>query len=181
MKIDKKVLKKVVKVLLNKLPKEEKTLLKVADDLELLQFLYKKNKDFRNFFSNPDISYEKKAEFIEKFSKEQKLNEVVVEAIKYIIKVNRANILKVLASEFKFEVEKFFATLKGEIISAYEIDEEDINEIKAVFEKKIGKKVEFEVKQDPSIIGGVIVKAGSYILDASVKSYLKQLASQLTK
>jgi len=48
LKIDKKVLKRVVKVLLNKLPKEEEKLLKVADDLDTLQFLYKKNKDFRN-------------------------------------------------------------------------------------------------------------------------------------
>jgi len=48
MKIDKKVLKRVIKVLLNKIPKEESALIKVSDDLALIQELYRKEKSFRN-------------------------------------------------------------------------------------------------------------------------------------
>lgn len=70
--------------------------------------------------------------------------------------------------------------MKGEIITAYPIDEETINSVKEVVEKKLGKKVEFDIKQDPSIIGGIIVKAGSYILDSSLKTYLQKLEQQLT-
>lgn len=79
-----------------------------------------------------------------------------------------------------FEVEKFFATVKGEVITAYPIDENLLEQIKKAVEEKLGKKVEFEVKQDPSIIGGVVVKAGSYVLDSSVKTYLRKLEQQLT-
>jgi len=180
LKIDKKVLRRVVRVLLNKLPKDEETLLKVADDLDLLQTLYKKDKNFRNLLLNPKLEVEKKLQFIDELASKANLNDVVVEAVKYLVKINKANILKVLANEFKFEVERFFATVKGEIITAYPLSDEDISEIKDVVEKKIGKKVEFDVKEDPSIIGGVVVKAGSYILDASVKSFLRKLAYQLT-
>ncbi|RMA97902.1 ATP synthase F1 subunit delta [Hydrogenothermus marinus] len=181
MKIDKKLLKRVVKVLLNKLPKEEAILLKAADDLELFQFLYKKNKDFRNFLLEPKLDVNKKLEFLDKFGKENNINETVLEAVKYITKVNRANLLKVLSKEFRFEIEKFFGTVKGEIITAYEIEEDEIKEVKDILEKKIGKKVEFEIKKDPSIIGGIVVKAGSYILDASIKSFLNKLAYNLTR
>ncbi len=180
MKIDKKLLKRVVKIMLNKLPKEEQVLLKVADDLETLQYLYKKNKDFRNFLLNPQVSVEEKIKFVDVLAEKLQLHSIVKEALEFLVKNNRANIIKVLADEFKFEIERFFATVKGEIITVFPLEEEDIQEIKMVVESKIGKKVEFDVKEDPSIIGGVVVKAGSYELDASIKSFLKKLEQQLT-
>ncbi len=181
MKVDKKVLKRVVKVLLNKLPKEENVLLEVANQLDLLKVIYKKDQNFRNFLLDPNIPYEKKVQVVEKIGETLKLNDVVQEAIKYLVKINKANLLKSLADEFRFEVEKFFATVQGEIISAFDLEKEDVEEIKNILEKKIGKKVEFELKKDPSIIGGVIIKAGSYMIDASVKTFLKKLAYQITK
>ena len=179
MKVDKKFLKRVVKVLINKLPKEEEILIKVSDDLKLVQNLFRKNKDFRNFLMNPSISFEDKKKLIEDLAKKAQFNEVLVEALEYIVKSNKSNSLKYIADEFSFEIEKFFATVKGEIITAFPIDEKLVNEIKEKIEKKLGKKVEFETKQDPSIIGGIIVKAGSYILDSSIKTYLQKLEQKL--
>ncbi|RMD46062.1 MAG: ATP synthase F1 subunit delta, partial [Aquificota bacterium] len=169
-----------VKVLLNKLPKEEEVLIKVSDDLNLIQTLFRKNKEFRNFLLNPGISFEDKKKVLDNLSQEAQLNETVKEAVKYVVKQNKANVLKYIADEFKFEIEKFFATVKGEIITAFPIDEETVNQIKETVEKKLGKKVEFETKQDPSIIGGMIVKAGSYVLDSSIKTQLLKLEQQLS-
>ena len=180
MKIDKKVLKRVVKVLLNKIPKEETALIKVSDDLALIQELYRKEKSFRNFILNPQLPFEEKEKLIDTLSERANLDKNVVEAIKYAVKINKGNILREISDQFMFEVEKFFATVKGEVITAYPIDENLLEQIKKAVEEKLGKKVEFEVKQDPSIIGGVVVKAGSYVLDSSVKTYLRKLEQQLT-
>jgi F-type H+-transporting ATPase subunit delta len=179
-KVDKKTLKRVVKVLLNKLPKEEEVLIKVSDDLNLIQTLFRKNKDFRNFLMHPAISFEDKKKVLDNLAKEANLNEKVKEAVEYLVKTNKANVLKYIADEFSFEIEKFFATVKGEIITAFPIDEDTVNKIKEKVEAKLGKKVEFETKQDPSIIGGIIVKAGSYVLDSSIKTYLLKLEQQLS-
>jgi len=180
LKVDKKVLKRVVKVLLNKIPREETALIKVSDDLSLIQELYRKNKPFRNFILNPLISFEDKEKVINNFSEKVNLDKNVVEAVKYVVKINKGNVLREIADQFRFEVEKFFATVKGEVITAYPVDEKLLEEIKNAVEKKLGKKVEFEVKQDSSIIGGVVVKAGSYVLDSSIKTYLRKLEQQLT-
>ncbi|HHG75043.1 MAG TPA: ATP synthase F1 subunit delta [Persephonella sp.] len=180
MKIDKKVLKRVVKVLLNKIPKEETALIKVSDDLALIQELYRKEKSFRNFILNPQLSFEEKEKLINILSEKADLDKNVVEALKYAVKINKGNILREISDQFMFEVEKFFATVKGEVITAYPIDEKLLEQIKKTVEEKLGKKVEFEVRQDPSIIGGVVVKAGSYVLDSSVRTYLRKLEQQLT-
>ncbi|WP_456392188.1 ATP synthase F1 subunit delta [Persephonella sp.] len=180
MKVDKKVLKRVVKVLLNKIPKEEAALIKVSDDLSLVQELYRKDKNFRNFILNPQLKFEEKEKVIDALAEKANLDKNVVEAIKYVVKINKGNILREISDQFTFEVEKFFATVKGEVITAYPIDEKLLEEIKKAVEGKLGKKVEFEVRQDPSIIGGIIVKAGSYVLDSSVRTYLRKLEQQLT-
>ncbi len=179
MKVDKKFLKRVVKVLINKLPKEEEVLIKVSDDLNLVQTLFRKNKDFRNFLMNPSISFDDKKKIIDDLAKKAEFHELVNQALNYIVKSNKANVLKYISDEFSFEIEKFFATVKGEIITAFPIEESLVNEIKEKIEKKLGKKVEFETKQDPSIIGGIIIKAGSYILDSSIKTYLQKLEQKL--
>jgi len=180
MKIDKKVLKRVIKVLLNKIPKEESALIKVSDDLALIQELYRKEKSFRNLILNPQLTFEQKEKIIDALSEKANLDKYVVEALKYAVKINKGNILREISDQFMFEVEKFFATVKGEVVTAYPIDENLLEQIKKTVEQKLGKRVEFEVKQDPSIIGGVVVKAGSYVLDSSVKTYLRKLEQQLT-
>ncbi|WP_457625037.1 ATP synthase F1 subunit delta [Persephonella sp.] len=180
MKIDKKVLKRVVKVLLNKVPREESALIKVSDDLFLIQELYRKDKSFRNFILNPQLSFEDKEKVINALAEKANLDKNVVEAVKYVVKINKGNVLREISDQFRFEVEKFFATVKGEVITAYPVDEKLLDEIKKAVEEKLGKKVEFEVRQDPSIIGGIIVKAGSYVLDSSVRTYLRKLEQQLT-
>ncbi len=181
MKVDTKVLKRVVKVLLNKTPKEEEKLLAVASNLEFLSELYKRNPEFRSLLLNPQIPYQEKAKIIESISEKANLDKNVKEALLYLAKINKGNVVKDLGRAFRFEVEKFFATVQGEVITAYKVDEELLENIKKLLENKIGKKVEFQVKQDPSIIGGLIVRTGSYIVDASVKSYMEKLRQQLTK
>ncbi len=181
MKVDKKVLRRVVKVLLHKVPKEEEKLLKVASDLELLSTLYKRSAEFRNLILDPKMNFEKKKEILEKIAEKLDLDKNVTEALIYIAKIKKGPVLKELAKAFNFEIEKFFGTIKGEIITAFPIEEEEIKEIRTLVESKLGKKVEFEVKEDKSIIGGLIIKAGSYIVDGSVKTFMQKLAQQLTK
>ncbi|PIR03382.1 MAG: ATP synthase F1 subunit delta [Candidatus Magasanikbacteria bacterium CG11_big_fil_rev_8_21_14_0_20_43_7] len=62
------------------------------------------------------------------------------------------------------------------ITSARELSGKMIKEISELF----GKKVEVETKIDTSIMGGVIVRSGDTILDASVKTQLQQLQRQLS-
>ena len=62
------------------------------------------------------------------------------------------------------------------ITSARELSEKITEEIALIF----GKKVEVETKIDTTLIGGIVVRTGDTIFDASVKSQLEQLQRQLT-
>ncbi len=181
MKVDKKVLKRITKILLNKVPKEEEKILKVLKDLELISTFYRKNTEFRNIVLNPRLDLETKEKILAATFDNLQIDNLVKETIFYLIKINKGNVIKELDKAFRFEVEKLFATVEGEIITAYPLEQSDIEEIKNLVEKKIGKKVEFNIKEDPSLIGGIVVKAGSYVLDASVRFFIKKLQQQLTQ
>lgn len=181
MKVDKKYLKKTIKEILSKTDKSEENLLKISSILDVLHKLFKENLIFRNIVLNPKLPVEDKEKAIIKLMSSLNAPQELTEIIFNVIKDKKGSILKEINKVFKFEVEKFFGTVQGEIISAYKIDEEMLNQIKTIIESRIGKKVEFKVREDKSLIGGAIIKAGSYIVDASIKSYLSKLEKTLSR
>lgn len=181
MKVDKKYLKDIVKEILSKTEKEESILLDAVNKLDILSKLYKENKIFRNVLINPKLRVEEKIKMMEKIKESLSLNPIIYEALLKAIKDGKANIFKEIGVAFRFEVEKFFATLKGEVITAHPIDQQLLSKIKSIVESKLGKKVEFTVKEDPSLIAGAVIKAGSYVIDTSIKTYLRKLEQELSR
>lgn len=181
MKVDKKFLKDSVRKLISQIQKDETTLLDTATKLEIISKLYRENKTFRNIVLNPMIPHQEKEKLLSKVREVLSISDEVYSLLREAVMQNKANILKDIGSEFKFEVEKFFATLKGEIITAHPLDDNLLSKIRQTVEAKLGKKVEFSVKEDPSLIAGAVIKAGSYVIDTSIKSYLKKLEQQLSR
>ncbi|MEZ0323841.1 MAG: ATP synthase F1 subunit delta [Hydrogenothermaceae bacterium] len=181
MKVDKKFLKKVVKMLISGIEKEESALVDAVTKIDLISKLYKENRVFRNVLLNPKLPFEEKEKLLSEVKNSLNLSDFIYGVMLLIVKENKINILKEIGKEFRFEVEKFFATIKGEVITAHPIDEELLSKIKAVVEFKLGKKVEFTVKEDPSLIAGAVIKAGSYVLDSSVKTFMKKLEQELSR
>lgn len=181
MKVDKKYLKEIIRQILSKIEKDETVLVDAVNKLDVIYRLYKENRVFRNVLINPKLSFEEKLRMLEKVKDALNLNSVIYEALVKVVKDRKVGILKDIGPAFKFEVEKFFATLEGEILTAHPIDNELLSKIKNVVESKLGKKIEFTVKEDPNLIAGAVIRAGSYVIDTSVKTYLKKLEQELSR
>lgn len=181
MKVDKKYLKEIIRQILSKIEKDETILVDAVNKLDVIYRLYKENRVFRNVLINPKLSFEEKLRMLEKVKDVLNLNSVIYEALVKVVKDRKVDILKDIGPAFKFEVEKFFATLEGEILTAHPIDNELLSKIKNVVESKLGKKIEFTVKEDPNLIAGAVIRAGSYVIDTSVKTYLKKLEQELSR
>lgn len=68
-----------------------------------------------------------------------------------------------------------------EVRSAYPLESGEQNEIANAMGKRLGKKIEVTTLVDESLIGGVVIRAGDSVIDASVKGRLKQLANELAE
>jgi len=71
--------------------------------------------------------------------------------------------------------------LSVEVTSAVELDESIVKSIGDRIQERTGRKIELTSTVDPDIIGGLVLRVGNKILDASVNGRLERLRRQLTK
>lgn len=102
------------------------------------------------------------------------------------------NLVKVLANAGRLalvpEINRLYEQLRAEaegvievtVTSAYELAPEQESSISAVMSKRLGKKIVIVNDVDDSLIGGVVIRAGDEVIDASIKGRLKAMASQIS-
>jgi F-type H+-transporting ATPase subunit delta len=71
--------------------------------------------------------------------------------------------------------------LEARISSAYPMLDAQVREVVSSLEAKYGRKVKATVSVDPDLIGGVSIRIGDEVIDASVRGKLAQLADALVK
>jgi F-type H+-transporting ATPase subunit delta len=62
-----------------------------------------------------------------------------------------------------------------------ELDEELVNSIGKRIEEQTGRRVELSSKVDPDVLGGLQVRVGNMVLDATVRNRLEQLRKQVAR
>ncbi len=101
------------------------------------------------------------------------------------------NLLLVLAQrgraaeveEVEREFERLVAREEGridvELTTAVELSDDEAREIVGQIERAAGRRVEATRKVDPDLIGGIVLRAGSLLVDASVRGRLERLRREL--
>jgi len=65
------------------------------------------------------------------------------------------------------------------VASAFELTPAQQNTINVAMTKRLGSRVDLRVEIDPSLIGGVVIRTGDTVLDASIRGRLEQLAQSV--
>jgi len=98
-----------------------------------------------------------------------------------------ANFLKVLAANrrlfavadviraFRALVAKFKGEATAEVTVAEKLNDKNLDALKAALKSVTGKDITLNVKVDPSIIGGLVVKLGSRMVDTSLRTKLNSI------
>ena len=64
-----------------------------------------------------------------------------------------------------------------DVVSAYTLEQEQIESLSALIAKRLGKKIDMHTSEDNELIGGIVIRAGDAVLDASVRGRLKELTN----
>ncbi len=103
------------------------------------------------------------------------------------------NFLELLAERHRmpvlFRIRRLFDSLWAEenkllpvtVTSATELDEGLVEEIGARIQEQTGRQVELSANVDPDVLGGLMVRVGNMVLDATVRNRLEQLRKQVAK
>jgi F-type H+-transporting ATPase subunit delta len=67
------------------------------------------------------------------------------------------------------------------VTSAVELDQGIVEDIGREIEQQTGRRVELSSSVDPDVLGGLVVRVGNLVLDATVRNRLEQLRKQVAK
>jgi len=71
--------------------------------------------------------------------------------------------------------------LEVSVTSAVELDRDVVKTIEKRIEEQTGRTVELEAKVDPDVLGGLVLRVGNMVMDASVRNRLERLRKQVAK
>jgi F-type H+-transporting ATPase subunit delta len=91
----------------------------------------------------------------------------------------RLAVMGEVASLFAQLRNSYEKVLEARVASAYPLSEAQVAEIRATLEAKYNAKVSVQVNVEPDLIGGVSIRIGDEVMDASVRGKLAQLAAAL--
>jgi F-type H+-transporting ATPase subunit delta len=98
-----------------------------------------------------------------------------------IAEKGRAGELEDIAHEFERLMAREERRLTVELTTARELTDDEAKAIVAQIEQAAGRTVEATRNVDPDIVGGIVLQAGSYRVDASVRGRLERLRQTLVR
>jgi len=131
-----------------------------------------------DLLDNPEISKVQKGELILQILGD-KLNQQQQNLVKLMAENGRLMLMHDIVEQFEAARAKAENKIEAEVVSAFELSAEQTGELVNTLKNKFGCDVTLTTTIDESLIGGVIIKAGDTIIDASMKSQLDSLALSL--
>ena len=108
-----------------------------------------------------------------------KLDEQQQNLVKLMAENGRLKLMPDVLEQFEVARAKAENKVEAEVISAFELSTKQTSELVTTLKNKLGCEVTLTTTIDKSLIGGVVIKAGDTIIDASMKSQLNSLALSL--
>jgi F-type H+-transporting ATPase subunit delta len=159
--------------------KEKDTLDAVHDQLGEFADALSENRELQVFFFSPYFSSPEKKDGIKKVIDGG--DEFFVRFLELLAERHRMPALFRIRREFDALFAEERKLLPVNIVSAVELDEKTVNGIRDTIEEQTGRDVELKETVDPDIIGGLVVRVGNYVWDASVRARLERLRKQVAK
>ena len=157
---------------------EQNNLEDTLQDVQLLNSVCSKSKEFCVMLRSPVINADKKVAVINAVMGD-KLHTLTKAFANLLVNKHREGALPEIAKEFIVQYNKLKNISLVKLTSATAIDDSLMNAIKAkIAESLPGQSVEMEVKIDPELIGGFMLEMGDKLVDASVRRDLAEVKKQ---
>ena len=137
------------------------------------------NRDLAVFFFSPYFSTEEKKEGLGKVL--DGADDTVRNFLELLVEKHRVPAIHRIRRAYDALWEEENKLLPVEVTSAIELDPETVEHIGSRIGERPGRRVPLESKVDPDILGGIVVRVGDRILEASIANRLESLRKQVAR
>ncbi|WP_319470383.1 ATP synthase F1 subunit delta [uncultured Pseudodesulfovibrio sp.] len=133
------------------------------------------------FFKNPSFSNEEKKAVVNQLVDKLSVDPMVKNFCDLLADNGRVELLPAIASDYKGMMDAVSGVLSGELITVSELNEERKSAIQSKLEEQAGKKLELTFDTDKDILGGIVLRIGDKVMDASLKAQLQILKENIKR
>jgi len=137
------------------------------------------HRSLRVALTSPLTSSREKAAVAKDLAEKMGMSGPVRAVVITLAEKGRASIVAEIIDEFELAAMEAEGVLRGEVVSAEPLSDEELKDLGAAFGKKLGKTVRMELTVDPDLIAGVKVTVSGITYDGSMRAQLEHLQRTL--
>ena len=157
------------------LARDEKSIDAVKADLDKFEALLTESADLNRLVRSPVFSAGVQQKALSAVLDQAGLTGTSAKFLKVLTANRRLFAVGEVSRAFRALVAKFKGEATADITVAEQLNEKNLDALKAALKSVTGKDVALNVKVDPSIIGGLVVKLGSRMVDSSLRTKLNSI------
>lgn len=151
-----------------------------GNDIRSLLSLLESSEDLRQFLANPLIKPDAKKAVIKQIAGED-MNPLMRSFLSLLIDKGRILFLEGIGKQYLTQLRALNQTVLAEVTSAVPLSDAQQETVREKVQAMTSaRQVEIETKIDADLIGGVVIKVGSQVIDASLRGQLRRLGIRLS-
>lgn len=154
---------------------EAKQIDAVAADLARLKAMIDESADLRRMMASPLISRDQQAAAIEALAQSAGVGDLTRKFVVVVARNRRLFALRAMIDVFGQILALRRGEIRAEVVAAKPLTPQQVEAVAAALRSAAGRKVTADVKVDPKLIGGLKVRVGSRLIDASLATKLQRL------
>ena len=139
-----------------------------------------------SMLSNPDVASALRDPRIPQHERVRLAGELLTDAqpparnlARLLVERGRSAVLPQVLEQYDALADRESGVLRAEVLTAVPVDEQLEQRIRRQLAERLGGDVQTTVRQDPSILGGLVIRIGDRVIDGSVRTRLEQLQAAL--
>jgi F-type H+-transporting ATPase subunit delta len=147
----------------------------IARDLTAVRELWAESPGLRRMAASPLVDRATRVATIEAIATSAGFDDLTARFLGVVATNNRLAALDAIAAAFLDDVSDRRGLRQVDIVSARPLDEGRRKALEAALNQALAAHTSLTIRVDPSIIGGLVIRAGSQLIDASIKTKLDRL------
>ena len=147
----------------------------IENDLDALETATSESADFRSLIHSPIYSRDDQARAVTVLAEKMGLSEIMSNTLTLLAQKRRLFVLPQLTQSLRDTISAEKGEMTAEVISAKALTKTQSDKLVKSLNASTGKDVKLKTTVDESLIGGLVVKVGSKMIDTSIRSKLNSL------
>jgi F-type H+-transporting ATPase subunit delta len=152
----------------------------LVQEISSIAAAYESSAEMRSALANPLIPHEAKKALLTEIADRLSLGPVAKHTVLLLNDRRRIAALPAIGRVLRELTDAKKGLVRAEVLTAKPLSAEYVEKLRLSLERRTGKKIAVDLREDPTLIAGVVARIGDTIYDGSLRGRLNEIRTQLT-